>query len=42
MTSNTVDRLSSDSLYHFKKDVSILEAILEKGFRHNLLQEEIP
>jgi hypothetical protein len=42
MTPSTADRLSSDNLYHFKKDVSILEAILEKGFRHNLLQEAIP
>jgi hypothetical protein len=42
MTSSTPDRLSSDNLYHFKKDVSILSAILEKGFRHNLLEEAIP
>lgn len=39
---STPDRLSSDNLYHFKKDPKVVESILTNGFRHNLLVEGIP
>jgi hypothetical protein len=38
----TTDRLSSDSLYHFKSNVDILNLILTSGFRHSLWTETIP
>jgi hypothetical protein len=38
----TRDRLSSDNLYHFKSDVSVLNAILTHGFRHTMWTERIP
>lgn len=37
-----IERLSSDNLYHFKSDLTVLKAILSNGFRHNLWQESIP
>lgn len=36
------DRLSSDNLYHFKSNVSVLKSILTYGFRHSLWPETIP
>ena len=35
-------RLSSNYLYHFKKDFSILKLILEKGFRYSMWEEKLP
>lgn len=35
-------RLSSDYLYHFKKDFSILKLMLENGFRYSLWEEKLP
>jgi len=36
------ERLSSNYLYHFKRDFDILLLILEYGFRHNSWKESIP
>jgi hypothetical protein len=36
------DRLSSDNLYHFKSNISVLKSILTHGFRHSLWSETIP
>lgn len=35
-------RLSSDYLYHFKRDYNIIKLILKSGFRHNCWAEKIP
>lgn len=35
-------RLSSDYLYHFKKDYNILNYILKDGFSHRLWPEKLP
>jgi hypothetical protein len=35
-------RLSSDYLYHFKKDPGVLRLILRHGFRHSSWQETLP
>lgn len=37
-----IERLSSDNLYHFKSNLTVLKSILSNGFRHNLWQESIP
>jgi hypothetical protein len=31
--------LSSNYLYHYKKDVSVIKLILKKGFRYNIWEE---
>ena len=36
------NRLSSDHLYHFKSDPSVIQLILQYGFRHGMWPEKIP
>lgn len=35
-------RLSSDNLYHFKKDFNILKSIVKDGFQYRLWEEDLP
>ena len=35
-------RLSSDNLYHFKKDFWILKSIIKDGFQYRLWEEDLP
>lgn len=35
-------RLSSDFLFHYKHDFSVIKLILQYGFRHNLWRESLP
>lgn len=35
-------RLSSDFLFHYKRDFEVLKLILEKGFRHTRWRESLP
>lgn len=37
-----MDRLSSDFLFHYKHDLSVLKLILQYGFRHSLWSESLP
>lgn len=42
MLANVSGRLSSDYLYHFKRDPEVVKLILRDGYRHNLLRETLP
>ena len=42
MLAHVSGRLSSDYLYHFKRDPEVVKLILQGGFRHNLLTETLP
>jgi hypothetical protein len=35
------DRLSSNFLFHYKKDINILKLILQHGFRHSMWDEKV-
>jgi hypothetical protein len=34
-------RLSSDFLYHYKRDINVVKLILQYGFRHNMWDEKV-
>lgn len=36
-----MDRLSSDFLSHYKRDINVVKLILQYGFRHNMWEEKV-
>jgi hypothetical protein len=36
-----MDRISSDYLYHYKRDLAVVKLILQYGFRHNMWEEKV-